>query len=55
MLGKLLKNDLKKNLRLLLILFGSTLTVAGLARGIRELGENVAFFRILGIVFDSIF
>ena len=55
MLGKLLKNDLKKNLRLLLILFGSTLAVAGLARGINELGENVAFFKILGIIFNSIF
>ena len=55
MLSKLLKIDLKKNMRWLWILFVATIVVAGITRGCKELGENIAFFKILGIFFDSIF
>ena len=55
MLSKLIKNDLKKNMRLLLILYVATIVVAGITRGCKELGENIAFFRIMGIFFESVF
>lgn len=55
MLIKLLKNDLKKNMRWLWILFVSAIVVAGITRGCKELGHNIAFFKVLGIFFDSIF
>ena len=55
MLIKLLKNDLKKNMRWLWILFVSAIVVAGLTRGCKELGHNIAFFKVLGIFFDAIF
>lgn len=55
MLGKLLINDLKKNMRWLWILFVATLLAAGLSRGCRELGQDIMFFKILGIFFDSVF
>ena len=55
MLGKLLKNDLKKNMRWMWVLFTSTLVVASLTRGCKELGQSLAFFQILGIFFDSVF
>jgi len=55
MFCKLLKNDLKKNMRWMWILFVSTILVAGIARGFKELGENIVFFKILGIFFDSVF
>lgn len=55
MLGKLLKNDLKKNMKLLLVLALATLTIAAITRGCKELGEDIAFFRILGIIFDSVY
>lgn len=55
MLSKLLKNDLKKNMSWLWILFVSTIAIALITRGCKELAENIAFFKILGIFFDSIF
>ena len=55
MLSKLLKNDLKKNMSWMWILFVSTLAIALLSRGCKELAENITFFKILGIFFDSIF
>ena len=55
MLSKLLKNDLKKNMRWLWILFASTIAIAGLTRGCKELGKNIAFFQLAGIFFDSIY
>lgn len=55
MLSKLLKNDLKKNMRWLWILFLSTILIAGIARGSKELGETISFFKVLGIFFDSVF
>ena len=55
MLSKLLKNDLKKNMRWMWILFVSTIAVAGITRGCKELGENIAFFKVIGIFFDSVF
>ncbi|MBE5738736.1 MAG: hypothetical protein E7354_03320 [Clostridiales bacterium] len=55
MLGKLLKNDLKKNMKWMWILFVGTIVVAGITRGCKELGENIAFFKIMGIFFDSVF
>lgn len=55
MLGKLLKNDLKKNLRWMWILFVSTIAIAALDRGCKELAENLVFFKVFAIVLDSIF
>lgn len=55
MLSKVLKYDLKKNMRWMWILFVSTLVVAGITRGCKELAKNIAFFNILGIIFDSVF
>lgn len=55
MLGKLLKYDLKKNMRWLWILFVSPLVLAGASRGFAELGKNIAFFKVVGIFFDSVF
>ncbi len=55
MLNKLLKIDLKKNMRWMWIVFASTIAVAGLTRVFKELGKNIAFFNIVGIFFDSVF
>ena len=55
MLNKLLKNDLKKNMRWMWILFVSTIAIAGITRGCKELGKTIAFFKIAGIFFDSVF
>lgn len=55
MLSKLLKNDLNKNMRWMWMLFVGTITVAGLSRGCKELAENLAFFKVLSIFFDTIF
>ena len=55
MLGKLLKKDLQKNMRWMWIIFVSAIAVALLTRCFKEIGENVAFFKILGIFFDSVF
>ena len=55
MLSKLLKKDLNRNMRWMWILFVSTIIVAGLTRGCKELGHSIAFFKILGIFFDSVF
>ena len=55
MLSKLLKKDLKKNMSWMWILFVSTIAIAGVTRGCKELGKYIAFFKIAGIFFDSIF
>lgn len=55
MLSKLLKKDLKKNMRWMRVLFVSTIIVAALTRGFKELGNNIMFFKVLGIFFDSVF
>ena len=55
MFAKLLKNDLKRNMRWLWILFVSAIVVAGITRGCKELGQNLAVFKVLGIFFDAIF
>jgi len=55
MFAKLLKNDLKKNMRWLWILFVTTIAVAGVNRGCKELAENIAVFKIFAIIFDSVF
>ena len=55
MFCKLLKKDLKKDLSWMWILFIATIVVAGLSRGCKELGENILFFKILTIFFDSVF
>lgn len=55
MFYKLLKNDLKRNMRWLWILFVATILVACVTRGCKELGENIVLFKILGIFFDSVF
>ncbi|MBQ3047676.1 MAG: hypothetical protein IJD48_01520 [Clostridia bacterium] len=55
MLGKLLKYDLKKNMRWLWILFASTILVAAITRGCKELAQEIMFFNILSIFFDSVF
>ncbi len=54
MFSNLLKYDLKKNMRWLWILFASTLVVAGITRGCKELSESIAFFQIPRILFESI-
>ena len=55
MLSKLLKKDLNRNMRWMWILFVSLIAVAAITRGVKELGENILFFKILGIFFDSVF
>ena len=55
MLNKLLKKDLSKNSRLLLILFVALISVSLITRGCKALGENLVFFKILSIFFDSVF
>ena len=55
MLVKLLKNDLKKNMRWLWILFVAAIVVAGITRGCKELGHTLAVFKVLGIFFDAVF
>lgn len=55
MLSKLLKRDLKRNMRWMWILFVSTIAIAGITRGCKELGKTIGFFNILGIFFDSVF
>lgn len=55
MLSKLLKNDLKKNMRWMWILFVSTIALAGITRGLNELGKNIAFFKMTGIFFEGIY
>ena len=55
MLGKLLKKDLSRNMRWLWILFVATLGVALVGRICKELGTNIVLFKILGIIFDSVF
>ena len=55
MFAKLLKNDLKKNMRWLWILFVATIAVAGVDRACKELAENIAVFKIFAILFDSVF
>ena len=55
MFAKLLKNDLKKNMRWLWILFVATIAVAGVDRACKELAENFAVFKIFAILFDSVF
>lgn len=55
MLSKLLKKDLKRNMRWMWILFLSLIVLAGITRGFKELGENIMFFKILTIFFESVF
>lgn len=55
MFGKLLKKDLSRNMRWLWILFVTTLGIAVLGRGCKELGANILMFKILGIFLDSVF
>ena len=55
MFAKLLKNDLKKDMRWMWILFVATLVISGISRGCAELGDNLMFFKILTIMFDSVF
>ena len=55
MLTKLLKKDLKKNMSWMWILFVSTIGLAGITRGCRELGYSVAFFKIVTVVLEGLF
>ena len=55
MFTKLLKKDLKKDMRWMWVLFVATILFACVTRGIKEIGESVAFFKIIGIIFDSVF
>ena len=55
MLSKLLKRDLKKNMRWMWILFVGTIVLAAVTRGVKELGENVAFFKVVGIFLEGVF
>ena len=53
MLNKLLKNDLKKNMRLLWILFIATIAIAVITRSCKEIGKTIAFFQVVGIFFRN--
>lgn len=55
MLSKLLKYDFRKNMRWLWIIFAGAILAAGITRGLSELGKSIAFFRVLSVLFDSIF
>lgn len=55
MLSKLIKRDLNKNMRWMWILFVATIALAGVTRGVNELGKNVAFFKVVGIFLESVF
>lgn len=55
MLSKLLKYDLRRNMRWLWILFVSVIVVASLTKGCKELGKTIGLFRVLGIFFDSVY
>ena len=55
MLSKLLKKDLKKNMSWMWILFASTIGLALITRGCRELGKNIGFFQMVTIVFEGLF
>ena len=55
MLGKLLKKDLNRNMRWLWILFVATIAVSIITRICKELGQNIVLFKVLGIIFDSVF
>ena len=55
MLSKLLKNDLKKNMRWMWILFISTIVLSGITRALTELGKNFAFFRVATTFFEGLF
>lgn len=55
MLSKLLKTDLRKNMRWLWIIFVATIGVSIIDRACKEIGEVVGFFKILSIIFDSVF
>ena len=55
MLNKLLKKDLKKDMRWMWILFVATILTAFVGRGCKELGQNILFFKILRIFFDSVY
>lgn len=55
MFTKLLKKDLSRDMRWMWVLFVATILVACLTRGIKEIGESIAFFKVIGIVFDSVF
>ena len=45
MLIKLLKNDLKKNMRWFWIVIVATIGFAGMSRGFKELGTNIGFLK----------
>ena len=55
MLSKLLKYDLRKNMRWMWIIFVATIGVAIVDRGCKELSEVVGFFKVIAIIFDSVF
>ena len=55
MLSKLLKYDLRKNMRWMWVLFVCTIVVAATTRLFGHLGQTLAFFKILNIFFDSVF
>lgn len=55
MLSKLLKRDLKKNMSWMWILFVTTIGVALITRGAKELGENLAFFEVIHVIFEGAF
>jgi len=55
MFTKLLKKDLKKDMRWMWIIFVSTIIASIISRGAKEIGKNFIFFKILAIFFDSVF
>ena len=55
MLSKLLKNDLKKNMRWMWILFVGAIGFAAITRGAKEIGESVAFFKMIAIFLEGLY
>lgn len=55
MLSKLLKKDLKKNMRWMWILFVATIGLALVTRGAKEIGERVAFFKVIVIFLEGLY
>lgn len=55
MLSKLLKYDLKKNMRWMWILFVATIGLAGITRAAKEIGESVAMFSVIAVFLEGVY
>ena len=53
MLNKLLLKDLKKNMHWMWILFISTIAIAGITRGFKELGKTNPLYKTLADIVEK--